>query len=104
MQTMWIEAAAYFGLLIVLSVICEALGFTPEAVSFALLFANAVFGLFARDLQRFYYERRGYQFTDVVIGKTLDECETRFFRNCAPTQQPPLTTEQAPFHNEAHPL
>ncbi len=104
MQNMWVEVAAYFGGLILLSIILEALGFTPEAISFAFLFANAVFGLFARDLRRYHYDRRGYHLTDVVIGKTLEECETRFFRNLAPDQHPPLNTAHPSFQNEAQPL
>ncbi len=80
MKAMWVEAGVMMGGLIFILTIFGLLGFHGSALFGALMFSNLVFGLFARDLVRRHYERKGYQLTDVVNGKSLDECECRYFR------------------------
>ena len=77
---MWMEAGIFIGAIIVGSIIMDAIGLTPAAISGAILASYGVFGLFARDLQRAYYERIGYKLVSVVKGKTREECELRYFR------------------------
>lgn len=76
---MWIEAAAHFGGIIVLSILMDLIGFNAEAISSTITLANLIFGLFARDLQRSYYQNLDYQMDSVVIGKNYDDCEARYF-------------------------
>lgn len=78
---MWVEAAAHIGAMIILSIIMDMIGFNAEAISSTMMISNIIFGLFARDLQRFHYDRRGYDMVSVVNGKSYLECETSFFHN-----------------------
>lgn len=87
MNNMWVEVGLHVGLLILGTTCLEALGFNPGFITAAILASNLVFALFARDLQRFYLERRGYRLAGVVVGKTLDECETRFYRTAEQQQR-----------------
>ncbi len=84
MKSMWVETGVYIAALITGAILMEAIGFHAQAISAAMLLANLGFGLFARDLLRFHIERKGYKFVSVVNGKTMDECETRFFQNSQP--------------------
>ncbi len=77
---LWIEGlvhlVAYFSLLGVVA----AIGFTLGVVGFFSFFANILFGLFAYDVQRLHYTRKGYNMVGVVNGKSKGDCEARFFR------------------------
>ena len=79
-KAMWIEAGVYIALIMGGSALLSWVGFNAAAISTATLFANLVLGLFARDVERFHIERKGYKLIEVVNGKSLDECESRFFR------------------------
>jgi hypothetical protein len=77
---MWLEAFIHFvGLFAVLGIL-GAIGFVPAVISYVSFMANLLFALFAYDLQRFHYSRKGYQMIGVVNGKTKGDCEARFFR------------------------
>lgn len=84
----WPGAGMFFALLILISIALNALGFNAAAITGLLFAVQIAFGFFARDLQRFDIERRGYRFIDIVNGKNLDECETRFFRMRQESTQP----------------
>ncbi len=96
---MWMETGVYIGGLIVGSILMEVIGFNAGAIGAAILFANLIFGLFARDLQRFFYERQGYTLETVVNGKSYQDCEVRYFRQRekqTKTTTPPPPEQEAP--------
>lgn len=78
---MFTAGGLYIGMMIIGSIFAGLIGLNAIAVLGLLLATNLAFGLFARDLHRFHLERQGYQFKSVVKGKSLDDCEIRYFRN-----------------------
>ena len=77
---LWLEALAHFILYFGGLAALGAIGFTPGAAGYFAFMANLLFALFAYDIQRFHYSRKGYQMVGVVNGKSKDDCEARFFR------------------------
>ena len=98
-NAMWMETGVYIGGLIIGSILMEVIGFNAGAIGGTILFANLIFGLFARDLQRFFYERQGYKLETVVNGKSYQDCEVRYFRlreKQIKTTTPPPPEQEAP--------
>lgn len=85
-KAIWVEGAIYFAVLIASSTLLHYLGFNATAQSGFFTLANLVFGLFARDVERMYYERLGYEMISVINGKSEPDCEARFFRNNNPAK------------------
>lgn len=86
-KTMWVEAAVFFVAIIGVSVAMEQLGFNAFAISSFFTLANIIFAFFARDIERLFYERSGYQMVSVINGKNEHDCEARYFRNRGQQQQ-----------------
>lgn len=80
-KAIWIEGALYMVALIIFTSLLHYLGFNATAQSCFTFLANLVFGLFARDVERMYYERLGYEMISVINGKSAPDCEASYFRS-----------------------
>lgn len=77
---LWLEAAAYLGLSLILSAGLTFIGqggFALGLLSFVLQLMVALEG---NELRRFAMERKGGRLAGVVRGADIDEAEERFFR------------------------
>jgi hypothetical protein len=90
----WLALLVYVVAVVLLAAIASAIG-APRAVTAALLLAGqAVFGFEAEGLERWLFERRGWRMVGSVNGRTIEECERRFFDAWLPVQ--PVRTATAP--------
>lgn len=78
---MWWEAAAYFGLSILIAVAGAALGFQENVTVLLGLGLQLLAALEANDLRRLALARKGYQTIAIVHGADEEEAEARFFAN-----------------------
>lgn len=76
-QRMWIVLLGWLVVVILLQLLRFWTG--PEPVAVIGLLASVLFGLQARDLQRWTLERRGWRLAGVVEGGDRDTAERRFF-------------------------
>ncbi|MGI9481272.1 MAG: DUF2628 domain-containing protein [Hyphomicrobiales bacterium] len=88
-QRLWIVAAIYFSIVVVLSAVAVSLNLS----SWATLVLNAglhlFMGLEGNGLRRWALQRRGYKMIDIVNGKTKADCEVAFFRRLAERENSP---------------
>jgi|GEM_PF-86392 len=82
---MWWEAAAYFGLSILIAVAGEALGIEETLTVLMGFGVQLLVALEANDLRRVALARRGYQPIAIVHGSDEEEAEARFFASWSHT-------------------
>lgn len=78
-HTLWFEAAAYFGLSLLLSLGGDALGLPMEVGLVLTVAFQVLVALEANDLRRMALTRRGYRTLGIIHGANRDEAELRFF-------------------------
>lgn len=100
LSQLWLPLVAYIVFVGVGSVALTALGVTENWVSLAVFAVNVFMGFEHSTLQRWTLDQAGYQMLGTVTGKTLDDCERRFFEGWLPAQ--PMvatgTNRPAPAH------
>jgi hypothetical protein len=90
---MWLEVAGYLAGISALSWLLNAAGTPPMWISLIISGLNVYLAFEISSLQRWALDRKGWTAVGTVTGKTLDECERRFFDTWLPGQ-PVLQTER----------
>jgi Protein of unknown function (DUF2628) len=88
---LWLPLVAYLVFVGVGVVALAALGVSENWISILVLAVNVFLGFEHSTLQRWTLDNAGWQTLGTVTGKTLDECERRFFEQWLPAQ-PMITT------------
>ena len=100
---MWLPLLAYLVFAGVAGAGLMALGFNPEFLSLLFLAVSIYLGFEHSTLQRWTLDNAGWQMLGSVTGKTLDECERRFFETWLPSQPVISTTYSRPKSSEILP-
>lgn len=101
-RRMWLVLALYFVVIGGLAFALDALGFKSGELGLAIAAIHLVVGYEAYQLERWYYERRGFRLAGTVAGRNKIECERRFFETWLPTQ-PVITAAGRPSGGAAMP-
>jgi hypothetical protein len=75
---MWGIAFLYF----ILDFLINSSQITPNFILFSYCYNIAklfLFGFFASELQEYYAKKRGYSLTDIILAKSEEEAEVRYF-------------------------
>lgn len=78
-RQMWLEALVYFVVLGILEGVLQWFGLNEYGATMLYFLISFIFALFARDIERWHYERKDYVMISLINGKSRDECETKFF-------------------------
>lgn len=81
---LWRGLLLYLALSIGLTLALGGLGAGEQALAWAGILLNVIFGFEARDIFRASLERRGYVLKGVVSGRNLEECERRYIMEWLP--------------------
>jgi Protein of unknown function (DUF2628) len=100
---MWLPLLAYLGFAGAAAWIMSTLGFSPEVLSLMFIAVNIYLGFEHSALERWMLDNAGWQMLGSVTGKTLDECERRFFETWLPSQPMISTTYSRPKSSEIIP-
>lgn len=90
---LWLPLIAYIVAVGVGSVVLSALGVSENWISLTMLALNIFLGFEHSTLQRWMLDQSGWTMLGTVTGKTLAECERRFFEAWLPGQ--PVIASQA---------
>ncbi len=88
---MWVVFAGYMVLLTLVSVVLDQYGLRQEWLGLVNLAVGVIFGFEADSLKRWTLERYGAEAVGTVAGRSMAECERRFFDDWLP-RQPVLRT------------
>jgi hypothetical protein len=83
---LWWPLLGYVGLCVFLQLAGAALGVMPDWMALAFAALNLIVGLEAAPLRLWSLDRRGWRTLGAVTGKSLPECERRFFQAWLPAQ------------------
>ncbi|MFT3732700.1 MAG: DUF2628 domain-containing protein [Hyphomicrobium sp.] len=87
----WLMAVAYLAGSALLGYLLNALKVDPGWIGIIFLMINIYLGFEVSSLKRWMLDQRGWQMLGVVNGKTIAECERRFFESWLP-EQPVIAT------------
>jgi len=93
-NSLWLFAIAYLVGAVALASALSALKLGPQMTGFVFLLINIYLGFEISTLKRWMLERTGWQSLGVVTGKSIAECERRFFESWLPAQ-PIIAAETA---------
>ncbi|HRY06393.1 MAG TPA: DUF2628 domain-containing protein [Hyphomicrobiaceae bacterium] len=82
----WVSAVGYIALAVFGYVLLESAGAAEPLFGLFILALNAVVGFEAHWLKSSKLESKGWNVLGSVTGRSLAECERRFFENWLPTQ------------------
>jgi hypothetical protein len=88
---LWLMAAAYLAGAGLLAYLLQALKVAPELTGIFFLMLNINLGFEISTLKRWMLDQKGWQMLGVVNGRTMAECERRFFESWLP-QQPVIAS------------
>ncbi len=91
---LWLFTIAYLVGAVLLAWALAALKLGPQMTGFVFLLINIYLGFEVSTLKRWMLERTGWQALGVVTGKSIAECERRFFESWLPVQ-PIIAAETA---------
>lgn len=91
---LWLFTIAYLVGAVLLAWALAALKLGPQMTGFVFLLINIYLGFEVSTLKRWMLERTGWQALGVVTGKSIAECERRFFESWLP-EQPIIAAETA---------
>lgn len=83
---LWWPLVGYLGILLAAGAAAPLIGLHPGALSLIPIALNVLLGLEGSTLQRWTLARRGWSEIGSVVGRTVGECERRFFEGWLPTQ------------------
>lgn len=83
-QRLWLEAVAYVVVAILLAAAVMATPGGQMSTQIVFLLLNILIGFEANDLRRWAMERNGRNLVAMVVGRSFDECERRFFEAWLP--------------------
>jgi hypothetical protein len=90
----WLMAIAYLAGSALLGYILYALKIDPDWIGLIFLIINIYLGFEVSTLKRWMLDQKGWQMLGVVNGKSIAECERRFFEGWLP-EQPVITSDDA---------
>ncbi len=90
----WLMAVAYIAGTALLGYLLEALKVDPGWIGIIVLMVNIYLGFEISSLKRWMLDQKGWQMVGVVNGKTMAECERRFFEGWLP-EQPVIASDTA---------
>jgi hypothetical protein len=91
---LWLFAIAYLVGATALGWALSSLKLGPQMTGFVFLLINIFLGFEVSTLKRWMLEQTGWQALGVVTGKSIAECERRFFESWLPAQ-PIISAETA---------
>ncbi|AGK59691.1 hypothetical protein HYPDE_40113 [Hyphomicrobium denitrificans 1NES1] len=83
---LWLFTLAYFVGAAALGWVLSTLKLGPQMTGVVFLIINIYLGFEISTLKRWMLEQTGWQALGVVTGKSIAECERRFFESWLPTQ------------------
>jgi len=89
---LWLIAVAYLALAGTLGWVLTSLKVDPQWAGLLFLMINVYLGFEVSTLKRWMLEQTGWQTLGVVNGKSIEDCERRFFESWLPAQ--PIITKQ----------
>lgn len=89
---LWLMAVAYLAGAGLLGYALQALKVDAGWISIIFLMINIYLGLEISTLKRWMLDQKGWQMLGVVNGRTMAECERRFFESWLP-DQPVIATD-----------
>jgi hypothetical protein len=91
---LWLMAVAYLAAAGALGWALTTLKVGPQWTGLLFLVIDIYLGLEVSTLKRWMLEQTGWETLGVVNGKSIDECERRFFESWLPVQ--PIIAKQTP--------
>ena len=76
---LWLGLLAYIGAFVVLGLLMTTLGLPSQLGGWLLVGLHVLFGFEADTLRRWSLERQGFRTIATVNGRSVDDCERRFF-------------------------
>lgn len=83
---LWLVAIAYLVAASLLAYVLNAMSVDPSLTGLLFLTLNIYLGFEISTLKRWMLEQTGWQTLGVVTGKSIAECERRFFESWLPAQ------------------
>ncbi|RUP00182.1 DUF2628 domain-containing protein [Hyphomicrobium sp.] len=90
---LWLMAIAYLAGTGLLAYLLQSLKVSPELSGILFLALNIYLGLEISTFKRWMLDQKGWQMLGVVNGRTMAECERRFFESWLP-QQPVIASDE----------
>ncbi|KAB2915509.1 MAG: DUF2628 domain-containing protein [Hyphomicrobiaceae bacterium] len=86
LHRLWLPLLGYIIIAAALGLAQEATVFDRRWVGLAMFAVNLMLGFEAGTLRRWVLDRRGWRMLGSVSGRSVDECERRFFEGWLPSQ------------------
>lgn len=93
-NSLWLMAIAYLAGAGLLGYVLNALKVDPAWISLIFFVINIYLGFEVSTLKRWMLDQKGWQTLGVVNGRSIAECERRFFESWLPSQ--PVIASDAP--------
>lgn len=94
-KSLWIAAFAYIVLVSAVAWLLAKLGVGQSWIGLVMLALNVYLGFEISTLKRWSLDRAGWKTVGVVMGRSLPECERRFFEGWLP-EQPVIAAPKSP--------
>ncbi|MFA5957442.1 DUF2628 domain-containing protein [Hyphomicrobium sp.] len=91
-NSLWLMAIAYLAGSALLGYLLQTLKVDPSVMGLIFLTINVYLGFEVSTLKRWMLDQKGWQTIGVVNGKSMAECERRFFESWLP-EQPVITSD-----------
>lgn len=91
-NSLWLMAIAYLAGSALLGYVLQTLKVDPSVIGLIFLAINIYLGFEVSTLKRWMLDQKGWQTVGVVNGKSMAECERRFFESWLP-EQPVITSD-----------
>lgn len=88
---LWLGLAAYFAAVAVICGVLSALGGSESWITLVVLALGLFLGFEISSLERFMLDRAGWRMLGSVTGRSIADCERRFFETWLP-DQPVITS------------
>jgi hypothetical protein len=98
---LWLPLAGYLVFVAVAVAALAALGISQSRITVGVIALHIFMGFEHSTIQRWVLERDGWTTLGTVTGKTLADCERRFFETWLPAQPPITTSGNAPAKSVA---
>lgn len=86
MKGLWLPLLAYVVIVSLVAGVMTGLGISEQWSTLVIMAFNVYLGFEASSIERLMLDRAGWQMIGSVTGKTLAECERRFFESWLPGQ------------------
>ncbi len=85
-KSLWLPAVAYLAVVSVICGLLTAIGTNDSWITLIVMALNLYLGFEASTVHRLILDRSGWQMLGSVSGKSMEECERRFFESWMPGQ------------------